>query len=219
MSAARGNIFLAGVGGQGILLASEILGEAFLRGGYDVKKSEVHGMAQRGGAVTTHLRFGPKVFSPLIEPGTADLLIAFEKMEALRFIHYLAPDGVAVVNVQEIPPAPVSSGQERYPERIEERLREVTPRVHLVDALGGGAGAPRGPGGEHGDDRGRLALPAAAGGGVPGGAEEPPAGASGGGERPGVPRRPRPGASARRARVRPSRRGRGWGILRREGNR
>jgi indolepyruvate ferredoxin oxidoreductase beta subunit len=135
MSGARGNIFLAGVGGQGILLASEILGEAFLRGGYDVKKSEVHGMAQRGGAVTTHLRFGPKVFSPLIEPGTADLLIAFEKMEALRFIHYLAPDGVAVVNAQEIPPAPVSSGQERYPERIEERLRDVTPRVHLVEAL------------------------------------------------------------------------------------
>jgi indolepyruvate ferredoxin oxidoreductase beta subunit len=135
MSGARGNIFLAGVGGQGILLASEILGEAFLRGGYDVKKSEVHGMAQRGGAVTTHLRFGPKVFSPLIEPGAADLLIAFEKMEALRFIHYLAPDGVVVVNTQEIPPAPVSSGQERYPERIEERLRDVTPRVHLVEAL------------------------------------------------------------------------------------
>jgi indolepyruvate ferredoxin oxidoreductase beta subunit len=135
MSLPCGNIFLAGVGGQGILLASEVLGEAFLRGGYDVKKSEVHGMAQRGGAVTTHLRFGPKVFSPLIEPGAADLLIAFEKMEALRFIHYLAPDGAAVVNRQEIPPAPVSSGQERYPERIEERLREVTPRVHMVDAL------------------------------------------------------------------------------------
>jgi indolepyruvate ferredoxin oxidoreductase beta subunit len=135
MSGARGNIFLAGVGGQGILLASEFLGEAFLRDGYDVKKSEVHGMAQRGGAVTTHLRFGPKVFSPLIEPGTADLLIAFEKMEALRFIHYLAPGGVAVVNAQEIPPAPVSSGQERYPERIEERLRDVTSRVHVLDAL------------------------------------------------------------------------------------
>jgi indolepyruvate ferredoxin oxidoreductase beta subunit len=135
MSTPRGNIFLAGVGGQGILLASEVLGEAFLRSGYDVKKSEVHGMAQRGGAVTTHLRFGPRVYSPLIEPGTADLLIAFEKLEALRFIHYLGPDGVAVVNAQEIPPAPVSSGQERYPEGIEERLREVSPRVHVVDAL------------------------------------------------------------------------------------
>jgi indolepyruvate ferredoxin oxidoreductase beta subunit len=135
MSALRGNVFLAGVGGQGILLASEILGEALLRAGYDVKKSEVHGMAQRGGAVTTHLRFGPKVYSPLIEPGTADLLIAFEKLEALRFVHFLKPSGTAVVNVQEIPPAPVSSGRESYPDRIEERLREVTPHVHLVDAL------------------------------------------------------------------------------------
>jgi indolepyruvate ferredoxin oxidoreductase, beta subunit len=135
MSLPRGNVFLAGVGGQGILLASEILGEAFLRCGYDVKKSEVHGMAQRGGAVTTHLRFGPKVYSPLIEPGTADLLIAFEKMEALRFIHFLKPDGTALVNTQEIPPAPVSSGQERYPERIEDRLRAATPNVHMLDAL------------------------------------------------------------------------------------
>ncbi len=135
MSAPHGNIFLAGVGGQGILLASEVMGEALLRSGFDVKKSEVHGMAQRGGAVTTHLRFGPKVYSPLIEPGTADLLIAFEKLEALRFLHYLRPDGTVVANTQEIAPAPVSSGRERYPERIEERLREATTRVHLVDAL------------------------------------------------------------------------------------
>lgn len=135
MSPPRGNIFLAGVGGQGILLASEVFGEAFLAAGYDVKKSEVHGMAQRGGAVTTHLRFGPKVYSPLIEPGTADLLIAFEKLEALRFIHYLKSGGTVVVNTQGIPPAPVSSGQERYPGGIEESLRAVTPHVHLVDAL------------------------------------------------------------------------------------
>ena len=135
MTAPRGNVFLAGVGGQGILLASEILAAAFLRNGSDVKKSEVHGMAQRGGAVTTHLRFGPKVCAPLIEPGTADLLIAFEKLEALRFIHYLKPGGTAVVNAQEIPPASVSSGQERYPERIEERLRELTPHTYVVDAL------------------------------------------------------------------------------------
>ena len=136
MSLSRGNVFLAGVGGQGILLASEILGEAFLRSGYDVKKSEVHGMAQRGGAVTTHLRFGPKVYAPLIEPGTADLLIAFEKLEALRFLHFLKPDGTVLVNTQEIPPAPVSSGQERYPERIEERLREGASNLFLLDALG-----------------------------------------------------------------------------------
>jgi indolepyruvate ferredoxin oxidoreductase beta subunit len=135
MSSQQGNVFLAGVGGQGILLASEVIGEALLRAGHDVKKSEVHGMAQRGGAVTTHLRYGAKVYSPLIEPGTADLLIAFEKLEALRFIHYLKPGGVAVVNSQEIPPAPVSAGRERYPEGIEERLREATSHVYLVDAL------------------------------------------------------------------------------------
>jgi indolepyruvate ferredoxin oxidoreductase beta subunit len=136
LSQARvGNVFLAGVGGQGILLASEVLCEAFLLGGYDVKKSEVHGMAQRGGAVTTHLRFGKKVYSPLIEPGTADLLIAFEKMEALRFAHYLAPGGAAVVNAQEILPPSVATGRERYPSRIEERLREFTPNLFVVDAL------------------------------------------------------------------------------------
>lgn len=136
MSQARaGNVFLAGVGGQGILLASEVLCEAFLLGGHDVKKSEVHGMAQRGGAVTTHLRFGPKVLSPLIEPGAADLLIAFERMEGLRFAHYLAPGGTALVNTQEIMPPSVSTGKERYPERVEERLKEYSPNVIPIDAL------------------------------------------------------------------------------------
>jgi indolepyruvate ferredoxin oxidoreductase beta subunit len=131
----RGDVFLAGVGGQGTLLASEVLCEAFLLSGYDVKKSEVHGMAQRGGAVTTHLRFGPKVFSPLIEPGKADLLVAFEKIEALRFAHYLRPGGVMVVNAQEIFPPSVSTGQDRYPEGVEDRLRAVTDRMYMVDAL------------------------------------------------------------------------------------
>ncbi|MGE5662876.1 MAG: indolepyruvate oxidoreductase subunit beta [Deltaproteobacteria bacterium] len=131
----RGNVFLAGVGGQGILLASEVLCEAFLASGYDVKKSEVHGMAQRGGAVTTHLRYGRKVRSPLIEPGTADLLVAFEKMEALRFLHYLAPRGIVVVNAQEIMPPSVSTGREAYPADVEERLRKGTPNVFVVDAL------------------------------------------------------------------------------------
>ncbi len=135
MKQARGNVFLAGVGGQGALLASEVLGEAFLIGGYDVKKSEVHGMAQRGGAVTTHLRYGPKVFSPLIEPGSADLLVAFEKMEALRFAHFLKPAGAAVVNAQEIMPPSVATGRERYPENIAERLAGVTPNLYLIDAL------------------------------------------------------------------------------------
>lgn len=135
MTVSKGDIFLAGVGGQGTLLASEILCEAFLLSGFDVKKSEVHGMAQRGGAVTTHLRFGPKVRSPLIEPGTADLLIAFEKIEALRFAHFLRPGGAMVVNAQEIFPPSVATGQERYPEDVERRLRAVTDRFFLVDAL------------------------------------------------------------------------------------
>jgi indolepyruvate ferredoxin oxidoreductase beta subunit len=132
---ARGNVFLAGVGGQGTLLASEVLGEAFLVGGYDVKKSEVHGMAQRGGAVTTHLRYGPKVFSPLIEAGSADLLVAFEKMEALRFAHFLKPAGAAVVNAQEIMPPSVATGRERYPENMAERLAGAIPNLYLIDAL------------------------------------------------------------------------------------
>ena len=135
MSVAQGDVFLAGVGGQGTLLASEVLCDAFLLSGYDVKKSEVHGMAQRGGSVTTHLRFGPKVFSPLIEPGGADLLIAFEKLEALRFAHYLRPGGAMVVNAQEIFPPSVATGQERYPEDVAVRLRTVTDRLHFVDAL------------------------------------------------------------------------------------
>ncbi len=116
-------------------MASEVLCEAFLAGGYDVKKSEVHGMAQRGGAVTTHLRYGRKVFSPLIEPGAADLLLAFEKMEALRFAHYLSPGGTALVNAQEIFPPSVATGRESYPADIETRLRGFTARLFLVDAL------------------------------------------------------------------------------------
>jgi indolepyruvate ferredoxin oxidoreductase beta subunit len=136
VSADRGNLFLAGVGGQGTLLASEVLGEAFLLAGFDVKKSEVHGMAQRGGAVTTHLRFARDgVRSPLVDPGTADVLLAFEKMEGLRWLHYLAPGGTAVVNTQEIWPAPVATGKERYPDRIGERLGAGAARLVLVDAL------------------------------------------------------------------------------------
>ena len=126
---------MAGVGGQGALAASEVLGEAFLLRGYDVKKSEVHGMAQRGGAVTTHLRFGPKVYSPLIEPGKADLLIAFEKIEGLRFAHYLRPGGVLLANTQEIYPPSVATGLEPYPADADSRLAAVTDRLYMVDAL------------------------------------------------------------------------------------
>jgi indolepyruvate ferredoxin oxidoreductase beta subunit len=125
------NVFIAGVGGQGILLASEILSEVALSHGLDVKKSEVHGMAQRGGSVVSHVRFGRKVHSPVIAEGEADLLVSFEKMEALRWIHYLAPGGTVVVNDQEIVP----SGLEEYPPGLGDQIRARVPDSIFVDAL------------------------------------------------------------------------------------
>ncbi len=130
------NILIAGVGGQGVLLVSEILSEACLRAGYDVKKSEVHGMAQRGGSVTSHVRFGKQVHSPLIEKGQADVLVSFEELEALRWIAFLKSGGTVVVNAQRIAPMTVSSGVATYPEDVLEQLRERTPRVITVDGIG-----------------------------------------------------------------------------------
>jgi indolepyruvate ferredoxin oxidoreductase, beta subunit len=128
------NIFIAGVGGQGILLASEIVASAALASGLDVKQSEVHGMAQRGGSVTSHVRFGPKVYSPTIEPGTADVLISFELLEALRWIEYLAPAGVVVVNRHRINPMPVASGKMAYPPDVEKTLAQYSQKVYCIDA-------------------------------------------------------------------------------------
>lgn len=125
------NVFIAGVGGQGILLASEILSDMALARGLDVKKSEVHGMAQRGGSVVSHVRFGSKVHSPVIAEREADVLVSFEKMEALRWVHYISSDGTVVVNDQEIVP----SGMERYPENIDEELAARAPAAHMLDAL------------------------------------------------------------------------------------
>jgi len=124
------------VGGQGIVLASGVMAQALLAAGFDVKKSEVHGMAQRGGSVTAHLRYGPCVFSPLIEAGTADMLLAFEKIEALRFAHVLRPGGILLASAQEVPPPAVAAGRERYPADAAARLSAVTPRAFVVDALG-----------------------------------------------------------------------------------
>lgn len=118
------NIFLSGVGGQGTILASNILGEVFLKAGYDVKKSEVHGMAQRGGDVTTHFRFGKKVYSPLIAYGEADFLISFELLEALRYINWVKPKGKIIINQQTIFPPAVSLGQMKYPKDIEKTFRK-----------------------------------------------------------------------------------------------
>lgn len=122
------NFLLVGVGGQGILTASDILAEAGLRVGYDVKKSEVHGMSQRGGVVSSHVRFGPKVYSPLIGQGQAHFLLSFEMLEALRWAHYLRPDGIALVNVQRVLPVAVTSGGASYPTEEEVR-RELSARA------------------------------------------------------------------------------------------
>ncbi len=129
------NISLVGVGGQGTLLASEILCRVALLGGKDVKKSEVHGMAQRGGSVVSQVRIGEKVYSPLIAVGETDILVSFEKLEALRHAHFLSAEGMALVNDQEIVPVTVSSGQAQWPEDLDAMLDKAFPRLKLVPAL------------------------------------------------------------------------------------
>lgn len=131
------NFLLVGVGGQGILTASGILAEAGLRAGYDVKKSEVHGMSQRGGAVSSHVRFGPLVYSPLIGQGEADFLLAFELLEALRWAHYLRPAGVALVNAERVLPVAVTSGGARYPteDAVHQELAGRARQVVILDSL------------------------------------------------------------------------------------
>ncbi len=129
------NISLVGVGGQGTLLASEILCRVALLGGKDVKKSEVHGMAQRGGSVVSQVRIGKQIYSPLIGIGETDILMAFEKLEALRYAHYLAPDGIAMVNDQEIIPVTVSSGFAEWTEDIDGKLRSTFPKLEMIPAL------------------------------------------------------------------------------------
>lgn len=128
------SILFIGVGGQGTILASKILSEGLLRHGYDVKMSEVHGMAQRGGSVTTQVRFGEKVYSPLIEKGKADVIVAFEKSEALRAIPYLKDGGHLVVNDYEIHPVPVLIGEEKYPEGVNEVLKATVPNTLILNA-------------------------------------------------------------------------------------
>lgn len=127
------NIMIVGVGGQGTLLTSRILGGITRQAGYDVKISEVHGMAQRGGSVVTYVRYGDQVAEPIVEEGQADVLIAFERLEALRYVHFLKKDGVLIVNDQRMDPMPVSIGLAEYPENIIEKLKE-NRRVVSVDA-------------------------------------------------------------------------------------
>lgn len=129
------NILVVGVGGQGTLITSRILGNLAVEMGFDVKLSEVHGMAQRGGSVVTHIRYGEKVFSPLVEVGQADIIVSFEKLEALRWLHYLKKDGIMLVNTQEIDPMPVIMGASAYPEDVIEQLKNECKNVFAIDAL------------------------------------------------------------------------------------
>lgn len=130
------NILLVGVGGQGTILTSKILSKGFVENGYDVKMAEIHGMSQRGGSVTTQIRYGEKVYSPVIEKGCADIIVAFEKCEALRFLDYLKKDGILVINSYELHPVTVNIGASVYPDGIIEEYKNVVgnDNVHVVDA-------------------------------------------------------------------------------------
>ncbi len=127
------NIIFAGVGGQGVILASKILMEVAMNAGLDVKESEVHGMAQRGGSVDCNVRYGDKVYSPLIEKGTTDFLVVFELLEAVRKLGYLKPDGMLIVNKERIDPAPVQAGLATYPADIEEWIENNIENQLIVD--------------------------------------------------------------------------------------
>ncbi len=129
------NIMIVGVGGQGTLLASKLLGKLLLGKGYDVKVSEVHGMSQRGGSVVTYVRYGDKVYSPVIDKGEADVIVSFEMLEAARWVEYLKPDGVIVTNTQQVNPMPVITGACEYPENLEDKINALGVKLDAFDAL------------------------------------------------------------------------------------
>ena len=129
------SILIAGVGGQGTLLASKLLGRLLLSAGFDVKVSEVHGMSQRGGSVVTYVRFGSEVCSPMIDRGEADCIVAFEQLEAARWLPYLKTGGTIVMNTQRMAPMPVITGAASYPEGIPEKLKAAGVNVDTLDAL------------------------------------------------------------------------------------
>ena len=130
------SVMIVGVGGQGTLLASRVLGSAMLSQGVDVKVSEVHGMSQRGGSVVTYVRYGDKVYSPIIAQGEADVLLAFEALEAARYLPWLKPEGTVVVNTQQMDPMPVVTGVAEITEDILGKVREQGVKVVALDALG-----------------------------------------------------------------------------------
>lgn len=129
------NIMIVGVGGQGTLLASKLLGRLLLTKGYDVKVSEVHGMSQRGGSVVTYVRYGEKVYSPVVDKGEADFIISFEMLEAARWVEYLKKGGTIVTNTQQINPMPVITGTAEYPENLSTKIAEKGINIEAFDAL------------------------------------------------------------------------------------
>lgn len=134
------NILVAGVGGQGVILASDVMADTFLEAGYDIKKSEVHGMAQRGGSVSSHVRFGEKVYSPIIKMGEADFLCVMERMETLRWLNYCNKSTVILIDEVEINPPIVNLGEMLYPQDIEEILRNNFNNVYVIRAAAIAAG-------------------------------------------------------------------------------
>jgi len=129
------NIMIVGVGGQGSLLASRIIGNAVLLQGYDVKVSEVHGMAQRGGSVVTYVKYGEKVYSPVICKGEADIILSFEQLEAARYVSYLKPDGIIITNTQQINPMPVVAGTAEYPQNLHNDIEVLGIKIISANAL------------------------------------------------------------------------------------
>ncbi|MCR5418822.1 MAG: indolepyruvate oxidoreductase subunit beta [Lachnospiraceae bacterium] len=129
------NVMIVGVGGQGSLLASKLLGKLLLDEGYDVKVSEVHGMSQRGGSVVTYVRFGDKVYSPVIDKGQADYIVSFELLEAARWLPYLKKDGQVVTNIQQIDPMPVITGAMEYPKDLVDKMKALGAKVDALDCL------------------------------------------------------------------------------------
>ena len=129
------SIMIVGVGGQGTLLASRLLGNVLVAQGYDVKVSEVHGMSQRGGSVVTYVKYGDEVCSPIVEKGEADIILAFEQLEAARWLPYLKRDGAVVVNTQKMDPMPVVIGSAQYPEGVLEALEKTGVKVNAVYGL------------------------------------------------------------------------------------
>ncbi|MDD4172438.1 MAG: indolepyruvate oxidoreductase subunit beta [Syntrophomonas sp.] len=128
------NVLIVGVGGQGTLLTSRIIAQVAVQMGYDVKVSEIHGMAQRGGSVVSQVRYGNRVYSPIITKGEADIILAFEKIEAARWLDYLKPDGMVIINNERVNPLPVMSGKAKYPDDIHNKIAALLPKTSIVDA-------------------------------------------------------------------------------------